>query len=175
MKKILLILILFVASNTTSAQSTSTNTNLDIQIPEFSGLPQFEIPSLSSFTALFPGLVLSANITDLQNAINCAASSCGASIAQDSDSKIPQPNKKTSAAVHTQIVTKTLKQGSFNLQVFRLQDFLATKGYFTSVPTGYFGTKTDAAVKAYQTANGLEADGIVGIKTQASINNVVID
>jgi peptidoglycan hydrolase-like protein with peptidoglycan-binding domain len=51
-----------------------------------------------------------------------------------------------------------------------LQQFLASKGYFTDTLNGYFGQTTFLAVKAYQKANGLGDDGIVGPMTRSVLN-----
>lgn len=57
-----------------------------------------------------------------------------------------------------------LKQGAENEYVFKAQGLLMKLGYPIGVtaPTGYFGTNTLAAVKQFQTANGLTADGVIG-------------
>ena len=57
-----------------------------------------------------------------------------------------------------------IKKGSKGYAVKKLQEMLNDKGYKLSVD-GDFGAKTDAAVRAYQKANGLEVDGEVGPKT----------
>ena len=66
--------------------------------------------------------------------------------------------------------TKTLRYGNSSEDVKRLQSALATLGYFSGTATGYYGTQTTAAVKAYQSAKGLTADGIAGKNTLTAIN-----
>lgn len=56
-----------------------------------------------------------------------------------------------------------LKRGDNNEQVKQLQEKLGLE------PIGTFGPKTEEAVKAFQAANGLTADGIVGDGTWAKI------
>lgn len=60
--------------------------------------------------------------------------------------------------------TVTLKYGSRGTQVSELQAALNV-----TPATGYFGPKTKAAVMAFQAANGLKADGVVGPMTGAKI------
>ena len=50
-----------------------------------------------------------------------------------------------------------------------LQKALIANGAAGLAPDGIFGAATDAAVRAYQTANGLTADGIVGPATRAAL------
>ncbi len=50
-----------------------------------------------------------------------------------------------------------------------LQDFLYEKGYLKVLPNGYFGPGTFAAVKEYQTANGINPTGVVGSVTRRSL------
>ena len=58
-----------------------------------------------------------------------------------------------------------LKLGSNSGDVSRLQRELTAKGYSTRGVDGDFGKLTQAAVKRFQRAHGLEADGVVGPKT----------
>lgn len=61
---------------------------------------------------------------------------------------------------------KTLRVGSTGTQVKVLQWLLNhTTDYTSGVVDGIFGTKTVAAVRAFQQAKGLTVDGIVGKKT----------
>ncbi len=76
---------------------------------------------------------------------------------------------------NTPTFTRILKLGMTGQDVRQLQIYLNTHGYVINTEgggspgneTNYFGLKTETAVKAFQTANGLTADGIVGIKTRA--------
>lgn len=62
-----------------------------------------------------------------------------------------------------------LKKGSKGEDVKVLQAFLKSLGYKLTYIDGDFGKETLAAVKAYQKANKLEQDGIVGPKTLAQL------
>jgi hypothetical protein len=66
--------------------------------------------------------------------------------------------------------TLTLKLGSTGNEVTELQKVLVKDGYLTATPDGTFGPVTEVAVKAFQKANGLTADGIVGSKTREILN-----
>ena len=57
-----------------------------------------------------------------------------------------------------------IKKGSQGEAVEKLQQTLNGKGYKLT-EDGDFGNKTEAAVKAFQKANGLEVDGEVGPMT----------
>ena len=56
-------------------------------------------------------------------------------------------------------------RGSRGDAVRRLQELLNKKGFDCGAVDGIFGSKTYAAVVAFQKANGLSADGIVGLLT----------
>jgi peptidoglycan hydrolase-like protein with peptidoglycan-binding domain len=59
----------------------------------------------------------------------------------------------------------TLKEGARGEPVRALQNRLNQLGYNVGAADGAFGPKTEAAVKAFQRAKGLTADGVVGPKT----------
>lgn len=54
-----------------------------------------------------------------------------------------------------------------------LQELLVTQGYLSDAPTGYFGKKTEVALKAYQKAHGIRATGVLGPLTRASLSNAM--
>lgn len=62
-----------------------------------------------------------------------------------------------------------LKVGSSGSQVRTLQTKLNNWGYNAGTVDGIFGSNTLAAVKRFQTKNGLTVDGIVGAKTAAAL------
>lgn len=69
----------------------------------------------------------------------------------------------------------TLRLGSRSGYVTRMQKALAALGYFTDKCDGVFGSDTEAAVKLYQKAKGLTADGVAGRATLRAINKDVED
>ncbi len=67
-------------------------------------------------------------------------------------------------------LTKTLRYGSRSSEVKILQTILKNKGYFNGTIDGVFGRMTYYSVKAFQRANGLKADGVVGVGTRVLLN-----
>ncbi len=59
-----------------------------------------------------------------------------------------------------------LRTGSAGQTVKDLQSRLLTLGYYAGEVDGRFGAGTKEAVILFQTANGLQADGIVGSETR---------
>ena len=66
-------------------------------------------------------------------------------------------------------INRDLRLGSQGLDVRSLQIRLTDLGYYYGTIDGDFGTVTDAAVRAFQAANGLYVDGIVGAQTRAAL------
>jgi Putative peptidoglycan binding domain len=54
-----------------------------------------------------------------------------------------------------------------------LQRALSSAGYVPGPADGTFGRRTEAAVIAFQQANGLSADGVVGPETASALNSAV--
>lgn len=69
---------------------------------------------------------------------------------------------------------KNLSVGAKGAEVMVLQEFLINQGYLQAgYATGNFLGMTESAVKAFQTANGIESIGIFGPKTRATANNIL--
>ena len=66
----------------------------------------------------------------------------------------------------------TLRIGSRGRFVRYLQFMLKIKGYAVGTVDGVFGTNTQNAVRAFQQANGLVDDGVVGRNTWYKLNNL---
>lgn len=66
--------------------------------------------------------------------------------------------------------TTNMQLGSRGGDVTELQKLLIAQGFLNAEATGYFGKLTEAAVRAYQTKNGISSIGIVGPATRASLN-----
>ena len=62
-----------------------------------------------------------------------------------------------------------LRRGDKSDQVEVMQRYLATLGYLSTTPDGQFGSGTERAVKLFQEANGLTADGAAGSATQSRL------
>lgn len=67
-------------------------------------------------------------------------------------------------------VRKTLRKGASGDEVRELQAMLAALGYDVGTVDGAFGSATESAVRAFQTAKGLTVDGICGTATWAALD-----
>ncbi len=68
----------------------------------------------------------------------------------------------------------SLDVGASNANVTTLQNVLIQNGYLTGAATGYFGAKTQVALKSFQTKSGLSAVGRMGPKTASAIAQIAI-
>ena len=68
----------------------------------------------------------------------------------------------------------TCRRGSKSTYVLILQDGLNALGYSTKTLDGVFGANTESAVKGFQRAMGLTADGICGCNTWKKLTSAVV-
>ncbi len=83
----------------------------------------------------------------------------------------PNPNTSSCVSINNNLRYQS-RDVNTNGEVSTLQDFLQSKGYLNSEPTGYFGLMTLAAVKKFQISNGIEGTGYVGPLTRAKIKTL---
>jgi peptidoglycan hydrolase-like protein with peptidoglycan-binding domain len=67
-----------------------------------------------------------------------------------------------------------LKKGSSGSEVKHLQQNLIGLGFLTGEADGKFGSKTEAAVSAFQKEFGLTVDGSAGYATQTAVRNAIV-
>ena len=77
--------------------------------------------------------------------------------------------RKGGTSASTSTSGTTLKLNSQGTKVTQLQQDLKQLGYYYAEITGNFGEKTEAAVKKFQQAKGLTADGVAGASTLNAI------
>ncbi len=83
----------------------------------------------------------------------------------------PETPKPTEAPVTPTQTPPSLQRGFKGSEAVRaVQKRLKELGYYNGSADGDFGPATEAAVKAFQKANGLSADGKVGKQTLAKMN-----
>ena len=104
------------------------------------------------------GRTLSLPIKNVMNAMNCSVSG-----SENQPTQPPATPPPTASR-------PTLKIGTRGQAVMDLQNLLVQLGFGIN-PDGAFGNRTMIAIKVYQMHNGLNADGVVGPATWASIEN----
>lgn len=99
------------------------------------------------------------------------SASFGLASAQTADVDTSDDN---SCAIITSNLRYLSRDTNGSIDVSILQDFLSTRGYLKSQPTGFFGSATRRAVIAFQNDNGLRATppGFVGPGTRAKIKEI---
>ena len=134
------------------------------------------------------GVADTATLNALTKAVNELSSSSSGSTSSGSTSSgstssgstssgsTSSGNTSSSASLDLTIKSKLntnqlLVKGSTGDQVRYMQQILKIFGYLDDVADGNFGNNTLAAVKAYQSDNGLAADGQAGSKTLTSMKN----
>lgn len=93
------------------------------------------------------------------------------SAAQPTPTPTPTPTTAPSASIATSL---TLKEGDISSSVKVMQEKLIALGYLSGTADGNFGPRTYRAVKAFQKANALSADGVAGKQTLAALNSAQI-
>ncbi len=88
-----------------------------------------------------------------------AGSSATTSTTTSTTSLATDPAALATACV---ITGAPLQLGSSGADVYCLQESLIARGLLTTAVAGIFDSATDLAVRAFQSENGLVADGIVG-------------
>ena len=79
----------------------------------------------------------------------------------------------TTAPPQLAVPAAALKPGDKGASVKRLQRVLARLGYSPGKVDGSYGPSTESAVKKFQQAQGLVADGIAGTKTLAALRSAL--
>ncbi len=85
----------------------------------------------------------------------------------------PTPAPTTGLTPTVQAPTAALKPGDTGAQVTMLQQALTALGYSPGKADGSYGPATQTAVKDFQTASGLTADGVVGPQTLAALQKAL--
>jgi peptidoglycan hydrolase-like protein with peptidoglycan-binding domain len=85
---------------------------------------------------------------------------------------------KTKAALNDALTqdsygTEDLILGSRGSAVSQLQQDLTKLGFYSYSIDGWFGSKTRDAAVSFQKSRGLKTDGIVGLKTKATLNDAL--
>ncbi len=93
-----------------------------------------------------------------------------ASLAASASPISTSPPAPASVSVSNYKFVAYLYRGSRGKAVEELQKRLIAGGYLNSEVTGYFGALTEAALQAYQSANGVSPAGVTGPLTRALLN-----
>lgn len=83
-------------------------------------------------------------------------------VSESGSSTEPEPEAPEVSADDCTVKLSVLRSGSQGPQVWAVQQLLAGKGYAPGVIDSIYGPATTAAVKVFQAARGLAADGEVG-------------
>ena len=107
-----------------------------------------------------------AGALTLARLFSADAIASGSATPSPSPSPTPTPTPTLPAAsTPTATPSRTLRSGDTGEDVRLLQQRLIDLGYLKSKADGIFGSGTVTAVKAFQKANGLTADGVAGSAT----------
>lgn len=135
-----------------------------------------------SYPGFTEGLVVNKNLDfSYSTSSGGGGGGGGGSSSKTSNTVIPTPSQVVSATtivntndnVNSFNFTGVIKLGSRGEQAKELQKILIEKGFLAGVADGSFGPMTLSAVKKFQEANGLIADGIVGPAVNVILNKSI--
>lgn len=114
-------------------------------------------------TYYYSGVIDGVFDSDLSRAVKAFQASAG--LTQDGKVGALTHNalfNRTAAIFNGGIPIRALSSGDRGYDVFVLQQKLISLNYLSIAASGYYGSDTVAAVKAFQSANGLKVDGSAG-------------
>lgn len=109
------------------------------------------------------------NATNPPSNASATAAPQGGTITVGLVTNTPSPAPTGSSSSGTSTTSSSLKSGSKGTEVKNLQQRLKDLGYYTGSVDGSYGSGTASAVKAFQAANNLTADGVAGNKTLTTL------
>ena len=115
---------------------------------------RFTAETTAAVTAFQAANNLAADGIAGRGTLNALESGNAIAAGQAQGNGVQQPSQNTSLS--------TLRRGDESSEVLVLQQYLKNLGYLSAEPDGQFGSATERAVKLFQEANGLTADGIAG-------------
>lgn len=147
----------------TSGNAVGKNDNRDALATGASGEQVKELQRKLRETYYYAGTIDGVFDSDITRAVKAFQASAGLKV----DGKVGKQTKealfnKTARIFNGGLPVRTLGSGDRGYDVYVLQQKLASLNYLNISPSGYFGTDTVAAVKAFQAANGLKTDGKAG-------------
>ena len=92
-------------------------------------------------------------------------------VANSTSAPTPTPTPTPTVKPPATITTALIRLGDRNESVQIMQQTLIRLGYLTGTADGIFGNQTLRALKEFQKANALYADGVAGSKTIAALNS----
>lgn len=110
------------------------------------------------------------NYSGSSSSSSSSSSSGSSQTSQGTGDVDPNPTGSSCFSLSSTGLRYQARDANTNGEVSMLQDFLQSKGYLNSEPTGYFGLMTQAAVKKLQSASGIDPTGYVGPLTRAKIS-----
>lgn len=133
----------------------------ETQVSSAPGTPEAR-QQIETLTALVTKL--QAQIRELLNTQNIAATPIPATLIAGDGSVMTKPR-----ICDRLDRTINLSRGMETEEVTDMQEFLKERGFLDAEPTGFFGAKTEAALKAYQAHEGLPPAGVFGPRTRTLI------
>ena len=135
--------------------------------------PGYTVSVLPEVTAQSSTIILATRTPDPAGS-GSSGTGTGGQSGTSSATATPRPTIQvvTKAPATPSPTPKSLQRGYTNSDEVRaLQKRLKALGWYTGSADGDFGPATEAAVKAFQKANGLTADGKAGTKTLEKLNS----
>ncbi len=177
-----------VTINAGAYETIQTKVRLDFKVPTAVQMAISADPSFStaSFQTYQPSVTWSLSGSKGQKTVYVRFRTAAGGIASAQDSinlvvdAAPEnkPNLVESTGSGSVLVTYQFKQnlfaGSRGAVVTELQKLLKERGYLQADVTGFYGSQTVAAVKAFQKANGIQQTGGVGPATRAILNKGIV-